>query len=203
VNPLTPILPVFERTLNQYLKLDPDALTRLAALSGRLLKIDVQGLNIDVWLLFHEQRIELIDDYTDVEADACIRGAPMALLSLARGRSILESDVTVTGDVALAQRFSRLLLSLDIDWDEHLSVFTGDTVAHTVGQFVRSLRSTLQRSSDSMQSNTADYLRDETNHLPHDWEVEEHLDAVDAIRDRVDTLALRIAALTRDGCSSR
>ena len=55
-----------------------------------------------------------------------------------------------------------------------------------------------------MQSNTADYLRDETNHLPHDWELETFSNDVDDLRDRVEQLARKVESMTNiDGHTCR
>ena len=50
-----------------------------------------------------------------------------------------------------------------------------------------------------MQDNTANYLRDETEHLPHSWELDEFVEQVDDLRDRVDLLESHIKAAAKSG----
>ncbi len=193
-----PVADTIQATLNHYIALDPEASPKIAALAGKLVQIHVDAINIDLYLLFHADYIEVLELFPD-PGDVCISGTPLSLLSVANGRkTIHDGGVAITGDVRLAQQFSRLIGQLDIDWDEHLSKITGDTAAHHIGRTLRRFRGWMTRSRSTLQSNTADYLRDETNHLPHDWEIDEFSDSVDELRDRVELLEIKIRQQSSD-----
>ncbi|MEM7256116.1 MAG: SCP2 sterol-binding domain-containing protein [Pseudomonadota bacterium] len=179
---------------NQYLALDSEAAPKLERLYGKLINIELTAVNIGFYLLFHRDRIEVLEAF-DGPADVTIRGAPFSMISLANGHSELASaGVTIEGDVELAERFSRVMRQVDIDWEEHLSRLTGDAVAHQLGNVARGIAGFVDRTRLRMQSNTADYLRDETGQLPYDWEVEDFCNEVDDLRDRVEALAARISS---------
>lgn len=189
-----PLAVALQTGFNNYLALDPEAKPGFEKLRGKLVLLQVTGLDLGIWFLVHSERVEILDQF-DGEPDATISGGPLSLAALATGKSsIFDGDVSISGDVETAQRFSRALESIDIDWEEHLSRLTGDTVAHHVGRTFRSFNSWLDRSGDSLRENTADYLRDETNSVPHDWELNEFSDQVDDVRDRVEQLAIKIEA---------
>ena len=191
-----PFAVALETGFNNFLALDPEARPGFDKLSGKLILLHFSGIELGVYFLVHPERVEILEQF-EGEPDAVISGGPFSMLALATGRrSIFESDVTITGEVETAQQFSRALEKIDIDWEEHLSRITGDTIAHQVGRSMRSMRAWTDRTRSSLQQNTADYLRDETDHLPHDWELEEFTEQVDDLRDRVDQLAAKIERMT-------
>ena len=199
-----PLAMALQAGFNNYLALDPEARPGFDRLSGKLVLFHFSGIELDVYFLVHPDRVEVLEQF-EAEPDAVISGAPFSMLALATGRqSIFESDVTITGEVETAQQFSRALEEIDIDWEEHLSRVAGDTIAHHVGRSVRGLRAWTERTRSALQQNTADYLRDETGHLPHDWELEEFTEQVDDLRDRAEQLAARVdAKLAADSKASK
>ncbi len=187
-----PLATAMEASLNRYLALDPQATTRVLQLRGNVVQLQVTGLEISVFFLFQHERVEILENF-DGPADAVIRGAPLSLVAVARGtRSIHDGDVELAGDAGVAQKFSRLFANIDIDWEEHLSKLAGDSIAHQFGRLSRSGGAWMTRTRIAMRNNVADYLRDETDHLPHDWEMDEYSDSVDDLRDRIDRLEARI-----------
>ena len=182
---------------NRYTELDPDSSERIASLQGKVVCLQVRGFDLPIWFIFNEDTVEVAEEFGDT-ADAVIAGGPFSLMSQALGRrSIFDSDVSISGDTQVAQRFSRCLSEIDIDWEEHLSRLTGDSFAHQTGRLVRGLKLFVSERSDAMRENTADYLRDETNNVPHGWELEEFIERVDELRDRVDLLEANIRATPR------
>ena len=129
-----PLAIALQTAFNRYAELDPDSKHRLQKLQGKVVCFQIEGLEIPVWFIFNEQSVEVVEDFGDT-ADAVIAGGPFSLLALASGkRSIFDGGVTITGDTETAQKFSRCLNEIDIDWEEHLSRVTGDAAAHQLGR---------------------------------------------------------------------
>ena len=180
---------------NRLIALDEESKRKLERIQHKLLKIEVTTLGLNIFLLFHSDRVEVLEAFAG-EADATIKGPPFSMLALAVGRGdASDSAVEIAGDVETAQQVSRMLQHIDIDWEEHFSKVTGDAVAHQLGNIASGIGRFANRTRDSMQSNTADYLRDETGHLPHDWQLESFTNEVDDLRDRVALLERRISLL--------
>ncbi len=166
---------------------------KLERFYGKLIKIEITGVNVHLYVLFHRDRVEVIEDFAG-DADAVIRGAPFSMIALANGHSdIASAGVSIQGDVELAERFNRVLRQVDIDWEEHLSKITGDAIAYQLGNFARGITGYFDRTRTRMRDNSGDYLRDETTQVPHDWEVEAFCHQVDDLRDRVDALAEKLS----------
>ena len=189
-----PFAVALQTAFNRYVELDPDSTDRIATLRGKVVCVNIEPPGIGIWYIFGDNRVEVVEDF-GADADVVISGGPFSFLSMALGRStIFDGDIKITGDTTTAQKFSRCLNEIDIDWEEHLSRLTGDAVAHQLGRFSRGFRQWLTERGDSLQENTADYLRDETGNVPHSWELDEFVEQVDDLRDRTDLLEARITA---------
>ena len=189
-----------EGALNAALALDPQTGKRLARLQGKLIAIELRGTGITLTLQpTVEGRLRLMGDY-DGGVDTTLRGAPLALLKMSTGRTgegMFSGEVEIDGDVELGTQIQRLFEQLDIDWEEHLSRLTGDIVAHQIGNTMRALFAWGRRSADHLGMDTADYLQEESDTLPVDWEVEEFIQGVDTLRSGVDRIEARVRRLSK------
>jgi len=183
-----PALKAIETAINSYLSLDSDSLPYQQSLVGNVVQVDVSGIGIELYFVFNQHRVEICTEFGAI-ADVVIRGAPLSLIAVASGRTgLMQSGVVIEGDVDTATRFSQLFDRVDIDWEEHVATIAGDNSAHLLGRFKASATDFLSRAQTSIQRNVADYLRDETRYLLHQWELDEFIDDVDDLRDRVDRL---------------
>jgi len=192
------LLAGLESAVNRYLALDPATQARLAPLSGKVVAVELRGLNLTFYMTPHAGGLHLLGDYAG-SPDTVIRGAPFSLarLGLTRGErsAVFKGDVEIRGDVELGQRFEAILRDIDIDWEEQLSRLIGDVAAHQVGVAVRSLREWSAQGWDHLGRDGADYLQEESDHLLRCEEVEAWLAAVDNLRSDADRLAARVKRL--------
>jgi ubiquinone biosynthesis protein UbiJ len=189
-----------EQALNAALALDPHTGARLARLQGKLIAVELRGTGITLTLQpTGEGKLRLMGDY-DGEVDTTLRGAPFSLLRMGMGRAgegMFSGEVEIDGDVELGTQIQRVFEKLDIDWEEHLSRLTGDIVAHQLGNTVRGLFAWGQRAIDHLGRDVADYLQEESDTLPVDWEVEEFIKGVDTLRSDVDRIEARVRRLNK------
>lgn len=192
------ILSTLESALNRYLRLDPDTLQRLAALSGKVIGIELRDLDITLYLLPHAQGMQLLDGH-ETAPDTLLRGTPISLARLGWAKqekgTLFSGDVEIRGDVELGQRFKAILDGIDIDWEEQLSRLTGDVVAHQAGNAVRDILGWSRRAADTLSRDAVEYLHEESRDLPKRDEVEEFLAGVDALRSDTDRLEARVIRL--------
>ena len=190
-----------EQAINALLALDPVASGRLAGLHGRVVRIHLSGIDLDINVVpGHDGRVQLLGSI-EGEPDATLSGSPLDLMRAndkEKGHAqLFAGNVRIDGDSAIAQGFSEALGGLDIDWEEQLSRLTGDVVAHEIGRGVRAAQREGDRIGHSMRDNLSEYLTEEARLLPHRYEVGEFLAEVDTLRDDVDRLAARIALLEK------
>lgn len=190
-----------ERAFNAVIALDPDAGRKLAALHGKVVRIALTGLGIELnFVPGHDGRLQLLGS-VEGEPDATLRGSPVDLLRASNKDSghaeLFAGNVQIDGDTGVAQRFSDALGGLDIDWEEQLSAYTGDTVAHEIGRAARAAARERERLGRSARDNLSEYLTEEARVLPHRYEVEDFLADVDTLRDDVERLEARVALLEK------
>jgi ubiquinone biosynthesis protein UbiJ len=187
-----------ETALNSALRLDPEAFKRLENFSDKVIAIELQGLDLTLYLLPGTNGINLMSQYP-AEPDTILSGTPLAMAKMALGpdasKILFAGEVTIRGDVETGQRFKRLLDELDIDWEEQLSRYSGDIVAHKLGDLVRATAAWGQQTLTILGQDAAEYLQQEGQDLPLPGTVRQYLQAVDAVRDDTARLEARVARL--------
>jgi ubiquinone biosynthesis protein UbiJ len=188
----------FEQLLNRAIRLDPEGLARLAPLHGRVVKFELVGLGLSLFLIPDPCGIQVYEEL-EGEPDCVLRGTPLDLARMRSSRAsadqLFSGAVEISGDSALAQQFSEALLGLDIDWEEQLSHLTGDVFAHQAGNLARGLLHWGGRLRKTAGMNLQEYLQEELRLLPSRYEVEPLLAEIDRMRDDVERLSARVARL--------
>jgi len=194
----TAITASIEMAVNRVLQLDEDTLARLQGLQGKVIAIEIRGLDISLYLIPGPDQLSVYGRF-EGKPDTVLRGTPIALMRMGlvkhAGDVLFAGDVEISGDVELGQQFSEILDALDIDWEEHLSHITGDLVAHKLGNAMRSALSWGQQSVDTLGQNVAEYLQEENETLPNRDEVENYVSQVDVLRADVDRMEARVRRL--------
>ena len=192
------LISTLELALNQYIALDEDVSLFLNPLVGKVIAINIQPFNETIYLCPTTDNIQVLETYLP-EVDSTISGTLSALglmgLSSTPMRSIFNGEVSITGDTDTAHKFQQLFDKLDIDLEEKLSSFTGDIVAHKIGNFFRSGQNWTAESIESFKLNTKEFLQEETRDLPAGSEADILYHQIDEIRSDFDRLSARIDQL--------
>ncbi|MEO5702329.1 MAG: SCP2 sterol-binding domain-containing protein [Gammaproteobacteria bacterium] len=201
------IMAVIEGALNRYLRLDPDVLPRLGGLDGKVIAVELEGLDWIWYLLPDATGIRVHNEYEGAP-DARLRGTPWALLRLGTQKqdgnasALFSGDVEISGDMELGQRFKQILDEVDIDWEELLSKVVGDVLAHQAGNAARQAREWSTRTLETLGQNFSEYQQEEVRNLPAAHEMSEFLRAVDTLRDDVERMEQRMRRI-KDAVESR
>jgi len=194
------LIATLEKAFNRFLALDPEAAGQLAAMEGRVICLQLEAINIRLYLFPSAEDVMILDSF-DAEADTTISGTPLALARLGMAADsqaeMFSGDVKISGDLKLGSQFNRLLGSLDIDWEEQLSKFTGDMAAHTLGNLSRSIGAVKQRNKDAMKMNMGEYLQEEIQYLPSRNETDLFIKDVDTVRNDVARFKARLNKLAQ------
>ena len=197
----TAIAAVLETAINQVIQLDPDTVEQFQQIQGKVIAIELQGLNVTLYLMPQgpqEKGLNVFGHF-EGEPDTVLRGTPIAMakMGLAKnaGDVLFEGDVEISGDVELGQQFREILDGLDIDWEEHLSHLTGDIIAHKMGNLVRGVLGWSKQTADILGQDAAEYLQEESRELPNRREVDGLLKNIDILRSDVDRMDMRVSRL--------
>ncbi len=194
------LLAAIEAAFNRYLALDPAALRRVGRLEGRVIAIELTGLDICLFLLPGRDGVQVVGHY-EGEPDARLTGTPLALMRMGlsddASRQLFAHGVEIRGDTELGQQFKQILDEVEIDWEEQLSRVTGDVAAHQIGRAARGLAGWGRQTADSLTRDLGEYLQEEARLVPGAAEVQRHIAEVDTLRADVDRLEARVQRLQR------
>lgn len=191
-----------EAAFNAWLQLEASthgqALNRLQALQGKLIRLHITNPDMQFDILPTTERIRVSTDYA-AEPDVTITGSALGFIRLAAaedsGKAMLAQGVTIAGDTGLGMQFSQILREVNIDWEELASRAVGDVMAHQLGQIARQSKGWLDDTAHAMRLNTQEYLQEEARLVPAEAELKAYLDAVDDLRMDVDRLEARLKQL--------
>ena len=188
-----------ENIVNQYLALDPEGLESLAALKGKIICVDVLGLNKQYYIFPDDERV-VIQPTCETEPDTTIKGLPSALLKLSllsdTAPLMLSGEIEIIGDVRTGREFKKRLSNLNIDWEEHLSTTIGDVPANLAFNVINKISSWTKKTVSSLKEDTSEYLQEESRDVVSGAELNSFNAKVDQLRDDVDRLAALIKTRT-------
>jgi ubiquinone biosynthesis protein UbiJ len=182
--------------VDQHVAGSPRARQLLSELDGH--RMQVVARHTPWSLSLHAQDQRLLVAMQAAAADATLSGTPMALLALLREDPtdvIRRGEVTIAGDAELAARFQELLQLLRPDLEGVLARVIGDVPAHGAGRLLRKVLDYGRSSVRTTALNAGEYLAHERRVLVPRAEAAQFLQDVDALRERADRIAARVALL--------
>ncbi len=189
-----------ETALNNYLALDPEIMQRFADFEGRVIAIEILGLNETLYLFPGMDGFMVMSEF-DGDADTTLSGTPVALAKLGMTddatKALFTGEVIISGDTRLGHQFKKILSQLDIDWEEQLSKLVGDLTAHQIGNAARDFAKWFKRSTSSIQMDLGEYLQEEARMVATRPEIDRFVKEVDELRDAVERLEARIKHYTQ------
>lgn len=197
MNPLQAALVPLADVLNRNIRATTPARALCEKLAGTIVAVRVRDTALATWFVVHEDSLELVDEM-DSEPDVLICGSLLTLARMA-GESgvsaIRDGSLDLTGDLKLAEEFQQLLGYAKPDLEEELSGVVGDTAAHRLGEFARSVGNWSRDARATMGANIREYLQEESRDVPSRYEVDRFAGNVSALRDDVDRIEARIKRL--------
>jgi len=166
--------------INKIISLDPHIEVYLQPLAHKVIHINCQQLPItDIYCSFTDKYLQ-ISALKPEHIDTFITWT--------------LNKTTVNGDVKVAHNLQQLLSKLKIDWEEELSKYTGDAVAHQSIYLLKQLRQYQQQASTSLEEMITEYLQEESGLLPTKYEIDEFMQAVDVLRLDTDRITAKVEA---------
>ncbi len=192
-------LSVLENLINHYLHLDSDATSLMTSLDGRSILVEVEGTRARVMVCFEGARVALMEAQSGARGDAQVGGSPIGLvraLRNVRSGGGFGSDLRISGDVEVMADLRRLSTNLDVDWEEHLSEFIGDSGAHGFGALARAFGAWRSKVEATLLRDLGEYLEEESRLTPSRDELDAFSHSVDVMRDDVERFAQRVKRLS-------
>jgi ubiquinone biosynthesis protein UbiJ len=186
---------ILETAINRYLALDPEMLEKLSKLDGKVIKLEITGVEKNLYL-FPDNRGIKIRTRHDGTVDTVLRGTPIALFKMGlvsnAANLLLKGEVEISGDTRLGHQFKNIFSEMDIDWSEPLSDLLGDSLAYQVQQATKKVGAWGAQTAKSVSMSVSEYLQEESRDVVTETELEIFNDAVDQLRNDVDRLQAKI-----------
>nr|WP_086939264.1 SCP2 domain-containing protein [Thaumasiovibrio occultus] len=184
--------------------LTDDNRQQLRRLRGKALQVEVRELQLTLTFMFSQQ-IDVLGEY-EGEAD-CRLSLSVSVLPQLQDQSqltrlIKEDKLDLQGDIHIAQRFSELLQQMKPDWEECLSRYTGDIVAHTVVSGGQRQLDGVKRWLAERERDVAEVITEEWRIAPGPLEVAHFCDQVDDLRSDAERLLARVERRLNNEVSS-
>ena len=184
--------PVAARLLNRLLAADEQARSALIAHVGQTAVFAIPPLEIALSVAGDGT---VIPAAADTKPDLRIRLTVPSAFRVLAGDMAAAEIADVDGDAAFAATVRRLVGQLRWDVEEDLSRVVGDIAAHRIADAGRSANLWGRDAADRLSRGAAEYVTEEVRILPPRAEVESWLDDIDQLRDAVERLEKRLAAL--------
>jgi ubiquinone biosynthesis protein UbiJ len=200
LTPLPAVLAVtLEAAVNRVLAMDQDSARRLFQLDGRLVELQLHGLDITLFFAFSHQRVAVRLD-AEREADTVIAGTPVALFAMALPDSgdhwgTVGSRVRISGDATLARDLERLFSRLDPDWEGQLTNWFGEVLGHQMAERGRGAAGAMQQTMTTLEGMASEFLQRPASPLALPEELRQFGRAVDALRDATARLEARLRTI--------
>ncbi len=199
--------------VNQALRQDPAFVQRISELNGKSLKVEIIDLKFDFILIFEEAgfQIESIssplnDKITNKQEaffkqDCEIKGTLGSYLNFFfdfkfnNYNNRQKDGLQISGDLHIAEEVYQIFSDLDFDWEELISQYTGDVVAHQIMRSLHQFKKGFAFQSERTFQNLNEYVEEEIKIVPRNEEVDQFCQAVDLLQNDSARLEARLVQL--------
>ena len=194
----TLVLSGLEAAINRALTLDPSIRDALTPLHNKHIKIEFTDLHAAFFLSFQENHIAVLEDLHQ-PANTIISGTLRSFLIVAMNKgsqsAVFQNNMTVSGDIAIAEKLSSLFKHIQIDWEAHLAQLTGDTLAHQIAYHTKQLKNVTHRIVGQLKNTVKDYVFHEARYLPTTEDIEQLYLDIAVLKQDTERLEARIKRL--------
>lgn len=197
MNVLETLLRPVADIVNRQIRIQTPARELCEGLEGRVVAVRLRDTALALYFFVEEGAIHPRGEF-DGEPDVAITGSLPALAKLAARsgeQAVRDGTLELSGDADVARRFQQLLQYGRPDLEEELAAVIGDSAAHGLGRFARSLREWGREARSTFEQNVAEYLQEESRAVPSRHEGAAFRRDVETLRDDVERLEARLRRL--------
>lgn len=186
--------------LNRYLDLDPERANAIDSIDGCIIALRITELELLLQMGVKNKRLQLpVDERAaDVLLEISMKVLPDLFLSVDSNQLMQSGAIMIEGDAHVASTFQHALRQIEIDWTGLIASYTGEAVAHRMGQGFDVLRGFMHRQHKNFKQDVRDHLQDNLHISAGASEVQQFIQDVDQLRADADRLEARIKRHERD-----
>ena len=182
----------FEIAFSAAIHLDEMQGNAFQQLEGKVVELWIAPVKFPVFCLINNSKITT-QTILNGDADVTLKTGLRQFRVLAQ-TGYFETKY-IRGDALIGETFVKAMEGLEIDWEEHLSHYTGDLLAFKIGNGMRSIMQKKQDTKHSMSDAITEYLQFEINALPAPHQIKNFIEDVSMTANQVDDIEQRIETL--------
>lgn len=193
-----------ELTINRYLNLDcnqEQQATYFNKLNNKTIAFHLKHPAVSILFSFKENHVNILSENTkepiDIDAHIYTSLFQLTRLKFKKQKSLVGSGFHLKGDIDLIKNLNHLFEQHQIDWEEHISKFTGDVLAYKAGKIFNKKKSYVQKKRHDFIDNMSEYLQEEKELLPHPLAVENFNKNLDELKLQVDRIQARLTHINK------
>ncbi len=187
-----------ELLINKVLSLNTSKID-LKKLEQKTLTIILSEVNFPISLSVNNNKV-IVSGLTE-RADCTVNTSIKTLQELKAQQQLTElikqNKLDLTGDIKVAQQFTNLAESLNIDWQSELAAHIGDMPTHKLMQLGKKFTDKFQFASKQMKADASEYIVHEKRLVVTRSQINQFNQQVSKISNQVDKISTRIEALTK------
>ncbi|MCE2593871.1 SCP2 sterol-binding domain-containing protein [Motilimonas cestriensis] len=187
-----------ETGINSLQLWDRQGQARRKKLAGKVFSIELKELPCPFYFVINAQQVDVLGEY-EGEPDVQVKLSVTALDELkdsAKTTSLIKQEkLEVEGDIQLLQQFAQLLTEMDIDWEDELSRYLGDVLAHKLCYGLWQVKRLAGQQLCRLQQNIGEVITEEYRLAPGPLEVAYFCDEVSALEKRTHAALARLEQL--------
>ena len=183
---------VIEMALNEAIRLDEMQGRAFEPLEDSVITITLTDIQLAFDFAFTAYGVGVSSEPSQ-SADSLIETTFIDFLALPKQAGLPKAKLS--GNEIKAEQFIHALATLEIDWEEHLSHYTGDLIAFKIGHGVRSILQAKQSAKEQAGDTLKEYLQFELQATPTQSQVNHFNQHVTKTATALDKLETRIESL--------
>ncbi len=191
-------LSTIEASINHYLQLDKDALLRLNQLHPKIILVEITDWNIRLYCQPAAHGINLFTHWNQTP-DTTIRAKLSSLLRVtlnnSNTKSLFDNEITIQGDMQLAEELKQVMRTIDIDWESHIAKIVGDTAAVGLVEAGKNICHFLKTKNSALHDQLSAFIQNEQSIIIDKKLLRQFSDQVTTLRhdtERLDSLLNRL-----------
>ncbi|ASP47846.1 ubiquinone biosynthesis accessory factor UbiJ [Cognaticolwellia beringensis] len=188
---------LLETVINQFLRYNLHGTRALKPLSGKTLTVKLAELPFPLSFTISHEKIHVTT--SDEHNDCCIITSISTLIELNKEQQLTDliknDKLDIQGDLKVAQRFSEIAQTLDIDWQSELAKRIGDIPAYKIDELGRQLIKKLNFASQQIQADASEWLIHEKRLMVTAAEISYFSHDVEHLEQQAHVLSQRIEQL--------
>ncbi|HLB55815.1 MAG TPA: SCP2 sterol-binding domain-containing protein [Coxiellaceae bacterium] len=192
---LTLFLPAMENIINRALKADPDALAKIATIKNQVIEMHCEDWNIKFYMIVDSQGLQFHKKYSG-KTDTVVRGTLNNFLHIfikgADSKTLFHYPIEIEGNTHNVEVLRDAFKNIDIDFEEKLSHFLGDSIAHKIMFHLKETKNCIKKSAKNIRKQTKEYIHYEAKDFVSHKQAEKFYGDVAKLRDGVERLEARL-----------